>query len=88
MRLAPRFRIGLLAIALGLPLSLGSPASACPNCKEALASDPAGQADGAGDISVGFSRSILLMMAMPFALLGAGTVAVVWIARRGGIPQL
>lgn len=38
---------------------------ACPGCKEALASQ------SGGDIVQGFFWSILFMMAMPFAFVGA-----------------
>jgi hypothetical protein len=79
-------RLGLLAGALLLPLAAPSPASACPNCKSGLAVQES--EGGSGDFASGFSRSIVLMLAMPFALLGVGTVAVVRLARKGGIPQL
>lgn len=42
-----------------------SSAIACPGCKEALASE------GHGNIVQGYFWSILFMMAMPFALVGA-----------------
>ncbi|RUL87195.1 hypothetical protein [Tautonia sociabilis] len=73
----------VLAGALCLGLSPSAPA--CPNCKDALAAQDPG---GAGDVSAGYSRSILLMIAVPFVLFGSGTVAVVRLARKGGIPQL
>lgn len=87
MRIRNCLRLSLLALALMLPLVSAPTASACPNCKDALASQGV-TPGGAGDISAGFSRSILLMMAMPFALLGVGTVAIVRLARRGGLPRL
>ncbi|MEW4568289.1 hypothetical protein AB1L88_10515 [Tautonia sp. JC769] len=86
MPLRPIFRLALLAAALLLPLAATPPASACPNCKSGLAVEES--AGDRGDFASGFSRSIVLMLAMPFALLGVGTVAVVRLARRGGIPQL
>lgn len=86
MTLRSILRLGLLASALILPLAAGSPASACPNCKSGLAVE---ESEGSrGDFATGFSRSIVLMLAMPFAMLGVGTVAVVRLARKGGIPQL
>lgn len=65
-----------------------TPATSCPNCKDALGSQEQREGTGAGDFATGFSRSVVFMMAMPFALFGVGTVAVVRLARRGGIPQL
>ena len=41
-------------------------ASACPSCKEALASS-----SGRGDLVSGFFWSILFMLSMPFVLLGS-----------------
>jgi hypothetical protein len=83
MRIASRVRIGLVAgvILLGLANS----GSACPNCSRALADQEQGEA---GDVAAGFSRSILLMIAVPFTLFGIGAVSIVRVARRGGIPQL
>lgn len=86
MTLRPLLCPGLLAAALILPLVAPCPASACPNCKSGLAVE---ESEGSrGDFATGFSRSIVLMLAMPFAMLGIGTVAVVRLARKGGIPQL
>ncbi|QDV34112.1 hypothetical protein [Tautonia plasticadhaerens] len=83
MRTTNRLRLGLLAGILLLAST--TPASACPNCSRALADQQRGRA---GDVASGFSRSILLMIAVPFTLFGIGTFAVVRAARRGGIPQL
>jgi hypothetical protein len=83
MKLASRLRLGLLAGAL--LLALANTGSACPNCSRALADQEQGEA---GDVAAGFSRSILLMIAVPFTLFGIGAVSVVRVARRGGIPQL
>ncbi len=57
--------------AVALLLSLASTAWACPTCKEDLANDPQGRG-----LATGFYYSILLMMSMPFAIMGMlGTVA-------------
>jgi heme/copper-type cytochrome/quinol oxidase subunit 2 len=48
--------------------------AACPSCKEGLS--------GADQWAQGFNTSILFMMAMPFAVVGVVTIAVVR-ARRG-----
>ena len=75
-----------LAIAiLGLTLALNDRASACPNCKEAVANQPGGT--DAARLADGYSWSILLMMAMPFSLLGTGAVAVTRAVRRGAFPE-
>ena len=70
-----RYRTGLLAALLAVaPLA---DATACPNCKGAVASQET------QDVADGYNRSILLMMAMPFTLLGTGAFFVVRAARRG-----
>jgi p-aminobenzoyl-glutamate transporter AbgT len=64
-------RCGLMLVAVALVLSLASTAWACPTCKEDLANDPQGRG-----LATGFYYSILLMMSMPFAIMGMlGTVA-------------
>ncbi len=59
--------------------------SACPNCKEAVSSQ-----EGAdpGRLADGYSWSILLMMGMPFTLLGTGSMMVARAVRRGSLPEL
>ncbi len=59
-------------------------AAGCPRCKEAIESDSTAGAS----VAEGYSRSIILMMVMPFILLGSGAFAVFRLAKRGGIPQL
>jgi hypothetical protein len=56
----------VLLIALALVLVFASVASACPNCKEALAANDPEQSG----IVKGYFYSILFMMGMPFAFLG------------------
>lgn len=68
-----------------LMLALAHPAAACPNCKEAVANQPGGSE--AARLADGYSYSILLMMAMPFALLGTGAFAVTRAVRRGAFPE-
>ncbi len=70
--------------ALILVALLAGEAAACPNCKEALANQEGGDASRLAD---GYSYSILLMMAMPFSLLGTGAFLVVRAARRGALPE-
>ena len=59
------------ALAVVIALCLASAASACPTCQEDLANDPQGR-----NLATGFYYSILLMMSMPFAIMGMlGAVA-------------
>jgi hypothetical protein len=71
-------------LALSFVLTFGEVASACPNCKEALAS----QTGEAAKLKDGYFYSILFMMGMPFLLLGTGAFLVVRAVKRGGIPEL
>jgi hypothetical protein len=73
-------RLAILALALALP----GPASACPGCKEAIAN----QTGDAAKLKDGYYYSILLMMAMPFALLGTGTFFVVRAVKKGALPPM
>ena len=63
--------------------SSASPALACPNCKEAIAS----QTGEGAKLKDGYYYSILFMMAMPFALLGTGAFLVSRAIKRGGFPE-
>jgi hypothetical protein len=58
-------------------------ANACPNCKEAIAAQPA---DGAR-LKEGYFYSILMMVGMPFTLLGTGAFFVVRAVKRGALPE-
>lgn len=70
--------------ALTLLLGFAAPASACPNCKEAVAAQP----EEAGAIGNGYNYSVLFMMAMPFSLLGLGSFMVARAVKRGALPEL
>jgi hypothetical protein len=60
-----------LLVALVAIACVASEAWACPTCKEDLANDPEGRG-----LATGFYYSILLMMTMPFAIIGMlGAVA-------------
>ncbi len=72
------------ALVLGLALLLPSAANACPNCKEAVASQP----EQAERISSGYSYSILFMVAMPFALFGTGALMIARAVRKGALPEM
>ena len=70
-------------LALFLWIAVSTPALACPNCKEAVANN----ADDSSRLADGYSWSIMVMMATPFALLGTGTCYLVRASRRGLLPQ-
>ncbi|MDB5352397.1 MAG: hypothetical protein JWN86_3644 [Planctomycetota bacterium] len=72
------------ATTLLLALTHGLPATACPNCKEALAS----QTGEGAKLKDGYYYSILFMMAMPFALLGTGAFCVVRAVKKGTLPEM
>ena len=64
-------RGGLIVAAVVGVCCVASGAWACPTCQEDLANDPQGRG-----LASGFYYSILLMMTMPFALIGMlGAVA-------------
>lgn len=54
-------------LTLGLVALWAGAASACPNCKAALAEN----SEGGADLVRGYFYSILFMMSMPFTILGA-----------------
>jgi hypothetical protein len=74
----------LVPIVLASTIGLGGVAHACPNCKEALAS----QTGEGAKLKDGYYYSILLMMAMPFTLLGTGAFLVVRAVRNGSLPEM
>ena len=74
----------LVGLALVLALAIAPRASACPNCKEAVAN----QDDDAARLADGYSWSILVMMAMPFTLLGTGSYLIARAVRRGSLPEM
>jgi hypothetical protein len=78
MRMRPALRV--LAVVLLLAVLLPAIAAACPLCKEAASNaDKPGQSD----VWRGMYWSILLMVAMPFSMVGALIVAVKRARRRG-----
>jgi hypothetical protein len=78
-----RFRTPFLA-ALTLSAALAGPASACPNCKEAVAAQP----EDVAEMKNGYNYSVMFMLAMPFSLLSVGSFMVVRAAKRGALPEL
>ncbi|MEI7781504.1 MAG: hypothetical protein WCJ18_06215 [Planctomycetota bacterium] len=78
-------RIALLLLATVVVLSAGE-AFGCPNCKDAVsANDPEGM-----NLARGYFYSILIMLAMPFTLVGSFG-AYVWREmrrqKREGVPN-
>jgi hypothetical protein len=76
-------RLAPLIAAAALLLPAGE-ALACPNCKEALAA----QTGDAARLKDGYYYSIVLMIAMPFAILGTGTFLVARAIKRGALPEM
>jgi hypothetical protein len=79
-----RWFVLTLTLTLALGLGVAGPASACPNCKEAVSAQPS---EAAG-MAEGYNWSVLLMLAVPFTMLGTGSLMVVRAARRGTLPEL
>ncbi len=77
-------RFGRIVLLVGLLLGPASFASACPNCKEAVALQPS----EAGAMKNGYNWSVLFMMAMPFVLLGTGSLMVARAVKRGALPEM
>lgn len=75
---------GTLLLVAATALVVPAPADACPSCKDAVAA----QGSEASRLSNGYSYSILLMIAMPLALMGTGAFFLARAARRGTLPPL
>jgi hypothetical protein len=58
---------------------------ACPNCKEAIANQDGSDAEG---LRKGYFWSIIMMISVPFSLVGAGTFVVIRAVKRGSLPPL
>ena len=71
-------------LALLLLVGLAGEALGCPNCKEAVAN----QDGDAMRLANGYSWSIILMIAMPFALLGTGMMMIARAVKRGALPEM
>lgn len=57
---------------------------ACPNCKEAVSLD----AGEVSSLSSGYNWSVLFMLAVPFSILGTGTLVVRRAVRQGTFPEM
>ncbi len=74
-----------LGLALLLVLLPADKASACPNCKEAVASQSPEEAQR---VTNGYFYSILFMMGMPFLVVGTGGFFIARAVKRGVLPEL
>ena len=74
----------LPALVMVFALGLAGSASACPNCKEAVAAQPA----EAAEMKNGYNYSVLFMLAMPFSILSIGSFMVVRAVKRGALPEM
>jgi hypothetical protein len=73
------------ALVVALVLLVAGDASACPNCKEAVANQ-----EGIDGVRMqrGYFWSILLMIGMPLGMVSAGTLVVVRAVKRGALPEM
>jgi hypothetical protein len=69
---------------VSLALAGGGEALACPNCKEAVAAQPADVAR----MAEGYNWSIMLMLGVPFGMVGAGAFFVRRAVRLGILPEM
>ncbi len=79
-RIARVLPVGVLV----LGLVTGGEVAACPNCKEAVAAQP----EEIANMKNGYNWSVLLMLTMPFTLLGTGMFMVARAVKRGTLPEL
>jgi hypothetical protein len=75
----------ILRLAIPIVLATSGLANACPNCKEAVANQEGSDARRLAD---GYSYSILMMIAMPFTLLGTGALLIAREVKRGSLPEM
>lgn len=81
-RFATRLFTLLLLLAAGSVWT--SPATACPNCKDGVVDAE----EGGEALGEGYNASIMLMLGVPFALLGTGAALIAHAAKRGDLPEL
>ena len=72
------------ALALALLLLPAADAAACPGCREAVAN----QSGDALRLKDGYYWSIIVMIAMPFTMLGTGAFFVTRAIKRGLLPEM
>lgn len=83
--MTPRKLAAAFGLALALALVAPGSAPACPNCKEAVASQ---NPEEAQRLKSGYFYSILLMIAMPATLLGTGAFVIARAVKRGTLPEM
>ena len=74
----------VLALAYAAGLGLAPAATACPNCKEAVAAQP----EEVAAMKDGYNYSVLFMLAVPFSLFGLGSFLVARAVKRGALPEM
>jgi heme/copper-type cytochrome/quinol oxidase subunit 2 len=70
-------RLAIAGSACAIALLLAGMASACPTCKDSLASDPA-----SASLVRGYAYSILFMLSMPPLIFGGLSAYFYWEVRR------
>jgi hypothetical protein len=78
----PSRSLWIAALAVAVLLASVQTASACPSCKEALASG-----SGGGDLVSGFFWSILFLLSMPFLLLGSFGLYFYYLVRKARLAR-
>jgi len=78
-----RNRLLGLAVATLILAPATDRAMACPNCKEAVTL----QSGEVADLSNGYNWSVLVMLAVPFSLMGTGALLVHRAVKRGSLPE-
>ncbi len=78
----PSRSLWIAALAVAVLLAGVQTASACPSCKEALASG-----SGGGDLVSGFFWSILFLLSMPFLLLGSFGLYFYYLVRKARLAR-
>jgi len=81
----PMFKRWIPALAFAMIVSVASDASACPNCKEAVANQEGSDAEG---LKNGYYWSIIMMISMPFSMVTAGAFMVARAVKRGELPEM
>ncbi len=77
-------RLPVIALVLVSVLSVQARSSACPLCREAVATDEAADGTGFDASRTGraYGLSILIMLCMPLALIAGGALALLGVYKR------
>ncbi len=79
-----RYWLWPLMLAAVLCLGPANSILACPNCKEAVSAQPADVAN----MARGYNWSIMVMLVVPFSLLGTGAFMVRRAVKLGQLPEM